>query len=93
MTVVFPGCSKEEEIAATDNISPVIDQEGADPYVLKYDDVYYYTKTTATNIVLFRSSNLTGIAAGEQCIIYEPPFELVDLWAPELFCLVRMGGI
>lgn len=87
MAVVFAGCAKKEGITMTDHISPIIDQEGADPYVFKHGENYYYTKTTGNSVKLIRSSGLTGIAAGEECVVYEPISELEDLWAPEIFYL------
>lgn len=85
MVCTFTGCTKEEGIAMANNISPIIDQEGADPYVFKHGDWYYYTKTTGNSVVLIRSYSLTGISAGEVCVLYEPLSELEDLWAPEIF--------
>ncbi len=85
--LVAAGCTKEKGMKETDVISPIIDQEGADPYVLKHGDWYYYTKTTGSNITLWRSESLTGISLGESKILYEPRSELADLWAPEIFYL------
>lgn len=87
LSCVLTGCMKGKEIKTTDSISPIIDQDGADPYVLKHGDVYYYTKTTGNNITLIRSDNLSGISAGEICVLYEPMSELENLWAPEIFYL------
>lgn len=85
------GCAEketmEQTMEETDVISPVIDQEGADPYVIRHGDWYYYMKTTGSNITLQRSESLTGISAGESRVLYEPSSELSDLWAPELFYL------
>lgn len=84
---VFTGCAKMEKQTMAEGISPVIDQEGADPYVMKQGEWYYYTKTAGDRIELFRSEKLTNIAAGESCVPYEPVSELESLWAPELFYL------
>ncbi len=87
MTGVFAGCAKKEGVTMAEDISPMIDQEGADPYVLKHGENYYYTKTTGNSVKLIRSSSLTGISAGEEHILYEPLAELEELWAPEIFYL------
>lgn len=84
---VFTGCAKMEKQTIAKGISPVIDQEGADPFVLKKDGWYYYTKTAGDRVVLSRSGKLGNIAAGESCVLYEPVSELENLWAPELFYL------
>ena len=65
---VFTGCAKMEKQTMAEGISPVIDQEGADPYVMKQGEWYYYTKTAGDRIELFRSEKLTNIAAGESCV-------------------------
>lgn len=85
--VVFTGCAKMEKQTMAEGISPVIDQEGADPYVMKQGEWYYYTKTAGDRVILYRSDRLTNIAAGESCVLYEPVSELESLWAPELFYL------
>lgn len=84
---LLSGCVKEEGMTMRKSISPIIDQEGADPFVIKHGDLYYYTKTTGKNITLYRSDTLTGISAGESCVLYEPLSELENLWAPEVFYL------
>lgn len=84
---VASGCTGKSKVKQAEGISPIIDQEGADPYVMKHGDWYYYTKTTGSNITLWRSHNLTDVAAGETKVLYEPASELADLWAPEIFCL------
>lgn len=81
------GCADKQTMRETDVISPIIDQEGADPYVIRHGDWYYYMKTTGSDIILQRSESLTGISVGESRVLYEPQSELTDLWAPELFYL------
>lgn len=87
LAAVFTGCAKMENQTMAEGISPVIDQEGADPYVLKQGKWYYYTKTAGDRVILYRSEKLTNIAAGESCVLYASVSELDSLWAPELFYL------
>lgn len=81
--IFFMGCMKKE-VKMAEKVSPIIDQEGADPSIIKLEDMYYYTKTTGNNIVLSRAESFLQVASGEKCVIYEPGNELRDLWAPEI---------
>ena len=40
-------------------MNPILDGVGADPFVVKVDDMYYMTYTTSTNITILRSPILT----------------------------------
>lgn len=69
-------------------MSPVIDQEGADPFVLRTQDGYLYMKTTGTDIRMARVSGLPGFGAAQsQCIYVPESGGLRDLWAPEIWHL------
>lgn len=75
--------SRKEE-AVTSETTSMIDNNGADPWVWKQDDIYYYTKTTGINVTIYKSDFISNLSAGESKIIYEPTEELGNLWAPEL---------
>lgn len=66
----------------------VILPEGADPWVIRHSDGYYYmTVTTGVNVTLWRSRSLTGLGAGQRKTAWTPPptgAVTKDLWAPEL---------
>ena len=62
----------------------IIDENGADPWVIKEQDIYYYTKTTGSNVTLYCSDSLSGIASGKGKVLYENLDELIALWAPEI---------
>ncbi|HEY8504121.1 MAG TPA: family 43 glycosylhydrolase, partial [Gemmataceae bacterium] len=65
--------------------------DGADPWVIRHTDGYYYmTVTTGTDIVLRRSATLSGIGGGERKVIWTPPAtgpKSKNLWAPEIHFL------
>nr|WP_246183281.1 glycoside hydrolase family 43 protein [Paenibacillus methanolicus] len=66
---------------------------GADPWVLRHDDGFYYFMVTQRDrLTLWRSRSLAGIADGEQRIIWQPeqpgPYSF-NLWAPEIH---RLNG-
>ena len=68
-------------------VHPIVDPDGADPFVLKTDEGYLYTKTTGSDITLYRASSVLSLGCGEEYIVYRPEGELTDLWAPELWHL------
>lgn len=66
------------------DFTPIIEQNGGDPWVTKDAQYYYYTKTTGKNITLWRGKNLASIPASEQAVVFELPESYASIWAPEL---------
>ncbi|KAK7622194.1 alpha-N-arab-like proteininofuranosidase [Phyllosticta citricarpa] len=67
--------------------NPVLNATGADPWVIRYNEYYYMTYTTADNITLLRSRILTDWNNAERRLIFKPPKGQnysTNLWAPEL---------
>lgn len=62
--------------------------EGADPWVIRHDDGWYYLcQSMGGSVGLRRSKTITGLGAGERRIVWTPPRGLPyseELWAPEL---------
>lgn len=90
ISMCFTACGKdgtETDVADGDRITPVIDQEGADPWVMQQDGMYYYTKTTGNTITICRSENLSDIAAGEQKEVFSENGSIESFWAPEIHYL------
>ena len=77
------GCGTSHE-TLVDDFTAIIDNDGADPWIFQDEKYYYYTKTTGNNLTLWRSENLTEVAAGEKKVIWEMPAEFESIWAPEL---------
>lgn len=60
----------------------VLMQDGADPWVYKHSDGYYYfTKTTGSDVTVWKSASLTGVDAAPRRVI---PTGGHGIWAPEL---------
>lgn len=97
LCIVLTGCRKdgaqaengfEREAPTPENrISPIIDREGADPFVMLYEGRYLYTKTTGDNISLGIADSIQTLGASKLQCIYDPGAELKDLWAPEIWQL------
>ncbi|SDN09189.1 Beta-xylosidase, GH43 family [Fictibacillus solisalsi] len=70
--------------------NPVVG-DGADPWVVKHTDgYYYYMQTTGNNLTIRRSKTLTGLDDAEKKVIWtpEPGSENSgNIWAPELHYL------
>ncbi|KAF2012397.1 glycoside hydrolase family 43 protein [Aaosphaeria arxii CBS 175.79] len=67
--------------------NPILDEAGADPWVIRHDSYYYMTYTTNNDITLMRSQTLTDWNNAERKIIFKPlPGQnySTDLWAPEV---------
>lgn len=68
--------------------NPLKADRGADPWVYKHTDGYYYYMTTAAAISIWKSKTLSGLASGEKTEVWLPPSggpNSIDIWAPELY--------
>ena len=67
------------------NFFNVVGPDGADPWVYRHSDGWYYaTFTTASNVTIVRSRTISALGAGERKVVFTPPRSLKNLWAPEL---------
>lgn len=95
MALIFSlGVEKQPAQAQTlskNNFYNVLMQDGADPWMIKHSDGwYYFTKTTGGNITLWRSKTITGVDAGDTKVVWTPPANTSysqNIWAPELHFL------
>lgn len=71
----------------SEEVSPIIDKDGADPFVTRYGEQYLYTKTTGANISIGIADSIQTLGASKLKCIYKPGNELKDLWAPEIWQL------
>ncbi len=79
-----------DEPARVSNFYNVIAPRGADPWVFRHADGWYYgLVTTGSNVTLTRSRTISALGAGERKVVYVPPSGMKNLWAPELHRLDR----
>ncbi|CAF3692512.1 unnamed protein product [Rotaria sp. Silwood1] len=65
---------KSQPAFNVDTFYNVIAQDGADPWVYKHTNGwYYFTKTTGSDIRIWRSHTFTSMDAGECIIVWRPP--------------------
>ncbi|CAF4662924.1 unnamed protein product, partial [Rotaria sp. Silwood1] len=80
--------SKSQPAFNVDTFYNVIAQDGADPWVYKHTDGWYYsTKTTGGDVRIWRSRTFTSMDAGESLIVWRSPNSGAAcraVWAPEL---------
>lgn len=50
------GTDTGEEVS---DFTSIIDNDGADPWILQTESYFYYTKTTGNNLTLWRAENLS----------------------------------
>ncbi|HEY4430100.1 MAG TPA: family 43 glycosylhydrolase [Paenibacillus sp.] len=74
----------------------VIMQTGADPWVYKHTDDYYYNVfVNASGIMIRRAKTITGIDAGERSLAWTPVKGTLyssNVWAPEMHYLKDTDG-
>lgn len=61
---------------------------GADPYVIKKDNVYYYTQTLGDRLGIWKTTAMSKLSAATYTTIYSPSStgdHSKNLWAPELY--------
>ncbi|WP_347082204.1 glycoside hydrolase family 43 protein [Enterococcus mundtii] len=86
--LVITGCGAGTDTGEeVSDFTSIIDNDGADPWILQTESYFYYTKTTENNLTLWRAENLSLVATGEKKIIWEIPEEFESIWAPELHYL------
>src|SRR5262245_30267081 len=80
--------------AAADDVGDfynIIAPNGADPWVYRHSDGWYYaTYSTGSNVVLRRSRTITGLGGAETRLAWRPPRGTPfsrEVWAPEVHFL------
>ncbi len=63
----------------------VVAPDGADPWVVRDPDGWYYaTITTGKDVTLTRCRTISGLGAGERKVVYKQAPGIKNLWAPEI---------
>ena len=63
---------------------------GPDPWVIYHEGFYYYMNTTARNLTIWRTADITELKRAEKRVVWTPPDAGPDsheIWAPELHFL------
>ncbi|RED32329.1 family 43 glycosylhydrolase [Paenibacillus sp. VMFN-D1] len=82
MLLLVPMGQVTDAASSRNNVYNVVMQDGADPWVYKHTDGYYYfTKTTGGNVTIWKSAELTTIDAAPTRVVETG---CCNIWAPEL---------
>ena len=77
-----------QRASSTNTFYNVVGQDGADPWVYRHTDGWYYsTRTTGEEVCVWRSRSLTSLYAGDMITIWKPGDYVPackDFWAPEI---------
>ncbi|CAF1437340.1 unnamed protein product [Adineta ricciae] len=88
MTLALRFSKSISNYAAVNTFYPFLSQDGADPWVYKHptNGFYYATKSTQTNVTIWRSRYLSTLDIGQSKVIWLPNNTTAcrDVWAPEL---------
>jgi GH43 family beta-xylosidase len=80
LLLILPGAANAS--TQSGNFYNVVFQDGADPWIYKHTDgFYYFTKTTGGDVTIWKSSSLTGVDAGTKKVIFTG---CCNVWAPEI---------
>ncbi|TWR25996.1 family 43 glycosylhydrolase [Mucilaginibacter achroorhodeus] len=63
---------------------------GADPWVIRHGDYYYYTNSTGSNLAIWKTKNMADLGRAQKQVVWTPPAGKSyskELWAPELHYL------
>ena len=77
--------NEEEKIENTYR-NPLLSR-GADPWVMKHEDTYYYTHTTGNSLELRWTKNMENLNSTLSLKIWSPPTGTIyseQIWAPEI---------
>src|SRR6478609_4895777 len=95
-TSAKPDSMSSQEGKLVSDFYNVIMQTGADPWVYKHTDGYYYnTFANASGVVIRRSETITGLEAGERRLAWTPVKGTMyssNVWAPEMHYLKDSDG-
>lgn len=91
-----PASATALEGAQVSDFYNIIMQTGADPWIYKHTDGYYYNVfVNASGIMIRRAKTLTGIEAGERSLAWTPVKDTMyssNVWAPEMHYLKDTDG-
>src|SRR5687768_1507288 len=91
---LFANCHQPARTIVGDTAQPIaatftnpLLPSGPDPWVIHKDGYYYYTHTTGSRLVIWKTKTLTDLQHAERKTIWTPPPGTPysrEIWAPEL---------
>jgi len=84
-TGLLSSVSAQNNSASGTFTNPVLNEVGADPFVVRDDDYYYLTYTTMSNITILRSTSLTDWDNAEVKLAFDPPVRSLQTTRERLY--------
>ena len=93
LTLPLSSCQPARTAPATFN-NPLLETDGADPWMVYHEGNYYLTATQWSSIRMWKSPTVAGLATVEPATIWSDtdPTRCCNVWAPEFFLLEGPNG-
>lgn len=85
--VILAGCQTKQPLQEARKFTNPLLPEGPDPWVVRYNGMYYFTHSTGDNLKLYRTGSMASIATAESRVVWTPPgagMNSREIWAPEI---------
>jgi GH43 family beta-xylosidase len=77
-------CLAQNALSVVTFNNPIV-ADGADPWVIFKDGFYYYTQTTGSSVIIWKSDRLSTVGSLGSATVFTPPAPYnQNVWAPEL---------
>jgi GH43 family beta-xylosidase len=92
LILVVSACQRGNAVTPFNN--PLLETDGADPWMLYHDGNYYLTATQWSSIRMWKSPTVAGLATVEPVTIWSDPnpARCCNVWAPEFHLLDGPNG-
>ena len=90
VTLIFALQTKATLAASKEFVVNPLMPSGPDPWVEYKDGYYYFMRTTATNLTIWKTRSMAELGSAEQKVVWTPPPTgpySHDIWAPEIHFL------
>ncbi len=85
--IFFNSCSTNKLNKGVETFTNPLLPSGADPYSFYKDGYYYYTHTTGSRLVLWKTKNLADLKTAQRKTVWTPPPNTAyskEIWAPQI---------
>jgi hypothetical protein len=90
VSLIFALQAKTSFAASNEFVVNPLLPSGPDPWVEYKDGYYYFMRTTATNLTIWKTRSMAELGSAEQKVVWTPPSTgpySHDIWAPEIHFL------
>ncbi|GAB3425814.1 glycoside hydrolase family 43 protein [Niabella aquatica] len=87
VVLLFNSCATNKLSKNVETFTNPLLSSGADPYSFYKDGYYYYTHTSGSKLVLWKTKNLAALKTAQRKTVWTPPANTAyskELWAPQI---------